>query len=212
MLVAARHRDDFVEHIACIVFTACLRSRRSERTDLDAPFLAAAKAVRAAHGAVAKLTPQQKGQLGVALTASRSDGRCLWMLSGLRFDVQDNLVLTLIDGLDAAFGELIGRSPHAPPSTRGKPSGAKAQWAMHEFAVRLWDSARFYGNVTLSNLDGQPKGTIVTLLGILEPMLPKKFFPGILDYSFLRKVQKSLPPNPALRELKRLGGWPSKDA
>ena len=64
---------------------------------------------------------------------------------------------------------------------------------MHVFVGRLWDSSQYFGNVTLSNTGGQAGGSIVELLNALKPMLPKAFFPGILNYSFLRKVQKSLP-------------------
>lgn len=49
--------------------------------------------------------------------------------------------------------------------------------------------------MTLSNLGGKAKGSIVETLEILKPMLPEQFFPDILKYSFLRKVQKSLPPD-----------------
>jgi hypothetical protein len=67
---------------------------------------------------------------------------------------------------------------------------------MHDFVLRLWGVSRIHGSVTLSNRGGQAGGSIVEMLSILKPMLPKRFFPGILNYSFLRKVQKSLPRPP----------------
>ena len=66
---------------------------------------------------------------------------------------------------------------------------------MHDFVLSLWKLGRHCGgNVALSNTGGQADGSIVALLDVLKPMLPKSFFPGVLSYSFLRKVQKSLPP------------------
>jgi hypothetical protein len=198
LVVSARHREEFVENIYILVSTVNIRIKLVENR--DARFLAAAKAVRAAHGALAKLPPQQRRLLRMSLT---DEGRFHWrrfpwLPVFLSFKVGDSLVLDLIDVMDDAFGDLIGRSPHAPSGKRGKPGGAKAQWVMHNFVGNLWLAGnRFGGDVTLSNLGGQAKGSIVEMLVILKPMLPKQFFPGILSYSFLRKVQKSLP------ELKR---------
>ena len=126
-----------------------------------------------------------------------------WLDPTIDLDTEDNLVALLIEALDAAFGEMIDRSPHIVSGKKGKPSGAKTQWAMHRFVLRLWDFSRLYGDVTLSNRGREAHGTIVEILNVLKPMLPKRFFPGILNYSFLRKVQQSLPPDP-LEDLRKV--------
>ena len=214
LAVAARHRTEFVEGIYSLVDTANSEIKKKG----DARLLAAAKAVRAAHGAVAKLTPQQKWQLGMII----DDGlrpqdlpyevwrehvrRPAWLPTWpMRHEVWGNLVPDFIEAMDDAFGELVGRSPHTPSSKRGKPSGTKAQWAMHNFTAKLWMYGNLFGagHITLSNSGDQAGGSIVALLNILKPVLHKQFFPGILNYSFLRKVQKSLPPAESKR--KRLG-------
>jgi hypothetical protein len=205
--VAHDRRENFVGTIGALVYTARLKSRlSSELKDVDDHLVAAAKAVRSAFTAVAQLTPRQKAQLGAIITGL--DARLYWLPVGLPFEVQDNIAPALIEAVDAALSEFVGRSPHAASGKRGKPTGAKAQWAMHDFMLQLWDMTRLYGDVTLSNKGGQAAGSIVAMLGILKPMLPKQFFPGILDHSFLRKVQKSLPRSPAYEavlELRQLG-------
>jgi hypothetical protein len=162
----------------------------------DARLLAAAKAVRAAYGAVAKLTPLQKRLLGITIICAFSpDARPYWLPADLPFEVWDDMAPTFIGVVDMALGNAIGRSPHMASGNRGRQLGGKTQWDMHHFVLRLWDWSRRWGNVTLSNKGGQARGSIVEMLRILKPTLPKQFFPGILSYSFLRKVQKSLPPN-----------------
>jgi hypothetical protein len=74
---------------------------------------------------------------------------------------------------------------------------------MHDFVFQLWSMSRLFGEVTLSNKGGRADGSIVHILTALKPMLPKRFFPGILSHSFLLKVRKSLPPDP-LKELRPL--------
>jgi hypothetical protein len=229
--VAPDGLDSFVDHIGTIVCTASLRNKlSSDLSDVDVHARAAAKAVRSASTAVARLTPRQKRRLGVILTApftvprvrvlqsqERNGGPLIsepydvmrresdrinlqfgddtapWLDPTMDFETQDNLVELMIEFLDAAFGKFIDRSDHSVPGKPGKPAGAKGQWAMHDFVAQLWIDSYYYGNVTLSNRGGQAGGSIVALLNALRPMLPKAFFPGILNYSFLRKVQKSLP-------------------
>jgi hypothetical protein len=195
-LLAVNDREEFVEGIYLIVSEA---NRRSVE-NADAGLLAAAAAVRVAHRAVAKLTTRQKLQLWVALAHSKGHSdwgpfkQFNWMLLGRLPEVApDSLVPSLIDAIDKAFGYLIGRSPHTPSVKKGKPRGAKAQWVIHAFVANLW--ALCGPNVTLSECKsgGEAAGTIVALLGILKPVLPKQFFPRILNHSFLRKVQKSMP-------------------
>jgi hypothetical protein len=168
----------------------------------DARLLAAAKAVRGAVGAVAKLTPRQKGQLGMAIIGAFSpdpDARPYWLPADLPFEVRDDIAPTLIGVVDMALGNYIGRSPHAASGKRGRQFGSKTQWDRHDFVLRLWDWSRRWGDVRLSNKGGQARGSIVEMLGILKPMLPKQFFPGILSHSFLLKVRNSLPPEPRQR-------------
>jgi hypothetical protein len=216
--VPGPHRERFIGYVWYYVYATCIESRSRSRPNADA-LLPAAKAVRAARGAVAKLTPQQRGALGVILKDLREDLTPNTNVSEALYhhilelpprntphEMENNLVLALLDEMDAAFGILIGRNPHAPSGKRGKPDGAKAQWAMHYFVVQLWEFSSVYGDVTLSNSGGQAKGSIVEMLDILKPMLPNQFFPGVLNYSFLRNVQKSLPPYVA--KLKRLGKRP----
>ena len=164
--------------------------------------LVAAQAVRTAYGAVAKLTPKQKWQLGRIITGLNA--RPYWLPVDLPSEAEDNLAPALIEAVDAAFGTFIERGPHAASGKKGKQKGTKAQWAMHDFVLRLWDWSRQWGAVTLSSKGGQAGDSIVEMLGILKPMLPKQFFPGILSHSFLRKVQKSLPVNPAAELAKKL--------
>jgi hypothetical protein len=180
--VPEHQHKEFVEGVVTLVELANLGTGKNT----DARLLAAAKAVRAAHGAVAKLTTRQKHLLRFRLR-----NRFHRLSSGVQ---DDNLVLALMSAMDAELGDWIGRSPHAPSGKRGKPRGAKAQWKMHAFVVQLWVHACQRGmKVTLSNSGGQAAGTIVALLNVLKQVLPERFFPGILNYSFLRGVQKSLP-------------------
>jgi hypothetical protein len=174
--------------------------------------LAAAKAVRAAHGAVAKLTPQQRATLGLVIT--HPCYRPAWLATdGLSLEEEENIVVSVMETIDAWLGFRVGRGPQAVSGKQGRPGGAKAKWAMHQFVLRLWYVSRLYGgDVTLSNKGGEAKGTIVAILDILKPTLPKHFFPGILNHSFLRKVQESLPHTPAyeaaldLRRFRRRAG------
>ena len=244
VLVLTRdRREDFVQTIGAIVYTTRLQSRlSSELSDVDGRAIAAANAVRSAYTALAKLSPRQRGQLGVILThpfmvprvsamlAQKRNGgplifgpyhvirqecdrlalqlghdTCPWLDPTMDLDTEGNLVELMIKHLDTAFGKFIGRSPHAASGRRGKQKGTKAQWAMHDFVSQLWSTSRYYGEVTLSNKGGRADGSIVDILMALKPMLPKRFFPGILSHSFLRKVQKSLPPDP-LKELRTLQG------
>jgi hypothetical protein len=206
LAVASDERESFVVGIAALVSTTGLKSRLLS-AQRDASLLAAAEAVRAAYSAVAKLTPRQKWKLGWIITGLNA--RPYWLPVNLPSEAEDNIAPALIEAVDAAFGTFIERSPHAASGKLGKPKGAKAQWAMHDFVLQLWNMSRMYGDVTLSNKSGQAGGSIVEMLGILKPMLPKRFFPGILSHSFLRKVQKSLPMTPAaelalkLRRLRR---------
>jgi hypothetical protein len=118
-----------------------------------------------------------------------------WLQPSLPPDVRNNLVLAVIGAMDTTFGGAVGRAPHAPSSKRGKPRGAKSNWVMHDFALKLWLVCESYGDVpiTLSNSGGQAEGTIVALLNVLKPVLPERFFPDILKHSFLREVQKVVP-------------------
>jgi hypothetical protein len=70
VLVLTRdRREDFVQTIGAIVYTTRLQSRlSSELSDVDGRAIAAANAVRSAYTALAKLSPRQRGQLGVILT------------------------------------------------------------------------------------------------------------------------------------------------
>jgi hypothetical protein len=188
-------RECFISTIESIVSMTSIRHRLFTRRLRDARLLVAAQAVRTAYGAVAKLTPRQKWQLGWIITGLNA--RPYWLPVDLPSEAEDNIAPALIEAVDAAFGTFIERSPHAASGKKGKQKGTKAQWAMHDFVLQLWDRSRQDGDVTLSNKDGQAGGSIVEVLGILKPMLPNQFFPGILSYSFLRKVQKSLPVNPA---------------
>ena len=207
---------------------------KTELSDVDDRARAAAKAVRSARTAVAKLSWRQKAQLGTTLTRpfgvsrgraqlsqKRNGGPLIlepydvmrresdrinlnfgndtapWLDPTMDLDTQDNLVELMMELLDAAFGAFIDRSEHSVSGKPGKPAGAKGQWAMHDFVANLWADSRYFGEVTLSSRGGQAGGTIVALLNVLKPMLPKAFFPGILNHSFLRKVKKSLPPDPS---------------
>ena len=111
-------------------------------------------------------------------------------------DTEDNLIELMIEFLDFKRSVNLSTAASTPCRvSRGKPAGAKGQWAMHDFVAHLWAGSRYFGEVTLSSRGGQAGGSIVALLNALKPMLPKAFFPGILNYSFLRNVQKSLPPD-----------------
>jgi len=201
LAVAAHRRRKFIEAILGLVEVAHLRAVEN----VGARLLTAAKAVRAAHGAIAKLPPEQKERLSLYLRILMGaplmvapeglEGPQPWLRPSLPPNVRDNLVSALIDAMDAAFGDAVGRAPHAPSSKRGKPRGAKSNWVMHDFALTLWLVCESYGDVpvTLSNSGGEAGGTIVALLKILKPALPKQFFPGILNHSFLREVQKVVP-------------------
>jgi len=193
LAVTSTLREEFVDDIYHIVSEA--NDRLAEKA--DAGLLAAAAAVRVAHRAVAKLTPQQKLQLWVALAHSEKDlGRFNWLLLRRLHEVEPgSLVPRLVDAIDRAFGYLIGRSPHTSSGKIGKPRGAKVHWVIHEFVAKLWALGQVYGNidVTLSASGGEAAGTIVALLGILKPVLAKQFFPHVLKHSFLREVQKSMP-------------------
>jgi hypothetical protein len=223
--IPSDRRETFVETIAAHVYAASLGGQLYTKEKQRNPqLLAAAKAVRTAYTAVARLTPQQKGHLGILITrpflvprtiaelAQKQKGVAFvtepydairarwggppWMDPTMGLDAQDSLAVSLIEALDAALGEFIGRGPHGAPGKRGKPGGAKKRWPMHNFVLTLWCIGRVYGRVTLSNTGGSAGGSIVAALRRLEPMLPKAFYPGILDYPFLRNVQKSLPPDP----------------
>lgn len=220
-----RDREGFIDTIA--VFIAHARNNSELSTEIacgDAQLFAAAKAVRSAHAAVAKLTPGQKVWLGSNITeafavprqeaqyAQKEKGGPLileyhaireawggpaWLDPTMDPDTEDNLATILLEAVDAAFNPIIGRSPHVAEGRKGKPKGAKTQWPMHEFVLSLWGLGHHCGGrVTLSNTGGKAGGSIVALLIALKPMLPKHYFPAILNYSFLRNVQKSLPPAP----------------
>ena len=196
-------RERFMGFTAGIVGTTDPWSEPFSPELRDARLLTAAKAVRAAYGAVAKLTPRQKGQLGMAIIFAFSpgpDARPYWLRADVPCEARGDIATSLIGMVDMALGKFIGRSPHVASGKKGRPGGSKTQWAMHEFVLRLWDWSRRWGGVTLSNKGGgQAEGSIVEMLDILKPILPKQFFPGILSYSFLRKVQNSLPPEPRQR-------------
>jgi hypothetical protein len=194
-VVDHNERERFIGFAAGIVGTTSPWSGPFSPELRDAHLSSAAEAVRAAYGAVAKLTPRQKEQLGMAIIFP-GVARPYWLPADLPSEARSDIATSLIGMVDMALGKYIGRSPHMASGKRGRPSGDKAQWAMHEFVLRLWDWSRQWGAVTLSSKGGQAGGSIVQMLVILEPVLPKRFFPGILSYSFLRKVQKSLPPKP----------------
>ena len=114
-------------------------------------------------------------------------------------DTQDILVGLMIEFLDAAFGEFIDRSEH---SVSGHRENRRVRRGSGR-CMTLWPgcglAAVISGTSLLATRGGQAGGSIVELLKALKPMLPKAFFPGILHYSFLRKVQKSLP---AIRDVR----------
>ena len=223
LLNSVHDREGFIDTIALFIYGARLNSEMSSEM-ADDQIIAAAKAVRSAHTAVAKLTIQQKMWLGVSITqpfvvprteanyAQKENGGPLileyrvirqgwggppWLDPTMDLHTEDNLAAILIEAVDTAFNEIIGRSPHVASGKKGRPKDAKTQWPMYYFVLSLWKLSRHCGgNVTLSNMGGQAGGSIVKLLAVLKPMLPKGFFPRILNYSFLRKVQKSLPPAP----------------
>jgi hypothetical protein len=236
--VRTQGRECFIETIIALATATNLRVQISPKQGRrDPQLLAAAKAVRSAYAAVAKLTPQEKNLLGIIITrpykvpraraelAQKRNGgpfvlepyhvirqECdvqiradrdevaskiaLWLDPTISLDTQDNLAAMLIEALDAALGEMTGRSPHSSTGARARPKGSRGQWTIHRFVLDLWQLSRLYGRVTLSNNGGRAGGTIVAILRILQPMLPKEFFPAILDYSFLRRVQKEVPPAP----------------
>jgi hypothetical protein len=68
LLNLVRNRESFIDTIAALASSTHLKDRlRFEIRDVDAHLIAAAKAVRSAHAAVAKLTPRQRAQLGVII-------------------------------------------------------------------------------------------------------------------------------------------------
>jgi hypothetical protein len=211
----------FIEPVWGLTDIARVRSRLFTRQMRDDPKLkAAAKAVRAAKAAVAKLTLQQRAQLGVTITLEATlvadytpdirakivETRYWWLLPPTP-ELQDDAPAILLDALDDALGAAISRPPEAAPTgKRGKPKGTKINWPAYDFVYRFWYLCHMHreclgfdgfvsgkSRITLSGKSGKAKGTIVIALDLLKPMLPKEFFPSILDYPFLHKVQKSMP-------------------
>ena len=67
--VAPDKRERFADHIGTIVFNASIKHKlKTELSDVDDRARAAAKAVRSARTAVAKLSWRQKARLGTILT------------------------------------------------------------------------------------------------------------------------------------------------
>ena len=105
-----------------------------------------------------------------------------WLDPTMDLHTEDNLAAILIEAVDTSFNEIIGRSPHVASGKKGRPKDAKTQWPMYYFVLSLWKLSRHCGgDVTLSNTGGQAGGSIVKLLAVLKPMLPKGFFPRILN-------------------------------
>lgn len=132
--VAERDRRKFVETIAVIVLGANLKSNLAGTRDTDSRLLAAAKAVRTARGAVAKLTLEQRRQLG-ALFGAPVD--FYWAPIHSPSAEAETIVVSVIKAVDEV-SKFIGRGPYSAPSKRGRPSGTKDQWDMHEFVNKLW--------------------------------------------------------------------------
>ena len=219
-----RDRERFINTLAFFVSRVRSNDELLAEAGDSAQLVVAAKAVRSALTAVAKLTELTRARLGGAITrdfcfarigaelAAEEKGAPLkfdyhtirkayggphWLDPTMDEDTENNLALILLEALDTAFDDVVGRATYDVEGKRGRPRGAKMQWPMHEFVLSLWRLCRHCGGrVTLSNTGGRASGSIVELLQALKPMLPKAFFPSILHYSFLRKVQKSLPAYP----------------
>ena len=179
-----RDRERFINILALFVSRVRSNDELSAEAGDGVQLAVAAKAVRSALAAVAKLTELTRARLGGSIigdfywarlgavlaaeekgeppifdyhTINKEAGRGpQWLDPTMDEEIENDLALILLEALDAAFDGVVGRATYDVVGNRGRPRGAKMQWPMHEFVLSLWRLCRHCGGrVTLSNTGGK---------------------------------------------------------
>jgi hypothetical protein len=132
--------------------------------------------LRAAQDAIMALSERQRHQIGHRLDPRRPDHWVTWIPN----------VLETLDRLT----EGLVKAAEGP----GRPK-LQRNLELHPFIIDIWSIARECGgDFKLSQLGGEPRGSIVEALNLLRQVLPPGFVPNVPAYTMFRNLKKEVRP------------------